>query len=86
MAISTDNSYNLLHTLLALNSIHLRLCNGVDEAGMDTSASTATRGKDDDVDFDMEAFATVSHAVGLDTYFLTNFTQRLNIEQKKTLK
>ena len=36
------------------------------EFGMDTSASTATRGKDDDVDVDMEASATVSHAVGLD--------------------
>ena len=66
MAISTDNSDNLLHTLLALNSLHLRLCNGVNEVGMDTSASTATRGKDNDVNFDMEAFATVSHAVGLD--------------------
>ena len=66
MAISTDNSDNLLHTLLALNSIHLRLCNGVDEVCMDTSASTATRGKDDGVDVDMEASATVSHAVGLD--------------------
>ena len=65
MAISTDNSDNLLHTLLALNSLHLRLCNGVDEVGMDISASTATRGKKDDVDVDMESSATVSHAVGL---------------------
>ena len=66
MAISTDNSDNLLHTLLALNSLHLRLRNGVYEVGMDTSASTATRGKNIDVDFDMEASATVSHAVGMD--------------------
>ena len=66
MAISTDNSDNLLHTLLSLNSLHLRLCSGVDEVGMDTTASTATRGKNNDVDFDMEASATVSHAVGLD--------------------
>ena len=60
MAIPTDNSDNLLHTLLALNSLHFRLRNGVDEVGMDISASTATRGKDNDVDFDMEAFVTVS--------------------------
>ena len=66
MAISSDNSDNLLHTLLALNSLHFRLCNGVDEVGVDTSASTATRGKNNDVDFDMEASATASHAVGLD--------------------
>ena len=33
---------------------------------MDTTESTATRGKDDDVDVDMEACATVSHAVELD--------------------
>ena len=56
----------MLHTLLAINSLHLRLYNGVDDVCMDTSASTATRGKNDDVDVDMEASATVSHAVGLD--------------------
>ena len=56
----------MLHTLLALNILHLKLCNGVDEVAMDTLVSTATRGKDDDVDVDMEASATISHAVGLD--------------------
>ena len=61
IAISTDNSDNMWHTLLALNNPQLRLGNGVDKDGMETTESTVTRGEDDDV----EASTMVSHVVGL---------------------